>query len=180
MPGLAAVLVYVTVVVVLLATYKIVKLSRDRRRPRFGDADAYEGNLVTPPPGEHDRAPTAGRLPGWHGAPGGRRSGDTGGHGSDPTRCARRRAALASAGPAGLALLLLLSWPVIALAVGTAEPTGRTRRMHARGLRVLGPGPGVYNHDLVCSTAAKQATPSGQMKAPSHPATRARVRCSGQ
>jgi hypothetical protein len=48
MSGFAAVLVYLAVVVVLLASYKIVKMRMNRRKPHFGEADAYEGNLVTP------------------------------------------------------------------------------------------------------------------------------------
>jgi hypothetical protein len=52
MSGFAAVLVYLAVVVVLLAVYMIVKTRRNRRRPRLGDAEAYEGNLVTASAGE--------------------------------------------------------------------------------------------------------------------------------
>lgn len=78
MSGPAAVLMYLAVVVVLLASYKIIKRRLSRGKPRFGDADAYEGNLVTPPAGEHCHPPTAGGLPGGgHAAHAGRPFGHT-------------------------------------------------------------------------------------------------------
>jgi hypothetical protein len=78
MSGLPAVLVYLAMVVVLVAAYKILKRRRGRGRPRFGDADAYEGNLVTPPAGERRQRPAAGGVSG--GGPAahpGQRFGDT-------------------------------------------------------------------------------------------------------
>jgi hypothetical protein len=77
MSGPLSVLVYVAAVIVLLAAYKIVKRWRDRGKRHFGDADAYEGNLVTPSAGEHP--PTAGGLSGGgHASHAGRRFGETG------------------------------------------------------------------------------------------------------
>jgi hypothetical protein len=73
MSGFGAALAYLAVVVVLLAAYKIIKRRVDRAKPRFGDADAYEGNLATPSAGEHRHPPVAGELhSGAHAAHGGR------------------------------------------------------------------------------------------------------------
>jgi hypothetical protein len=79
MSGPPALLLYLAVVVTLLTAYKIVKRRRNRSKPRFGDADAYEGNLVILSADERHRPPTAGRLPGGGLAShSGRRFGDTG------------------------------------------------------------------------------------------------------
>lgn len=79
MSGLPGVLAYLAVVVVLVAAYKIVKWRRGRGKPRFGDAEAYEGNLAAPPAGEHPHPPASGGLPsGGHATPAGRRLADSG------------------------------------------------------------------------------------------------------
>lgn len=78
MSGPPALLVYLAVVAALLAAYKIVKRRRDRSKPGFGDANAYEGNLVTPSADDPHRPPTADRSPsGGLASHSGRSFGDT-------------------------------------------------------------------------------------------------------
>jgi hypothetical protein len=78
----ADLLIYLAVVAALWAIYMIRKHRRQASKPRLGDADAYEGNLVIPSPG-HEQ-------PGRHGfhsphtsdhiVPGIGHSGHVGGH----------------------------------------------------------------------------------------------------
>jgi hypothetical protein len=73
--------IYLAVVVVAWAGMAAFRGRQRGRRPRLGDRDAYDGNLIVPPPGS---APPHGRsgLNG-HGLPGGHDGGHighTGGH----------------------------------------------------------------------------------------------------
>lgn len=69
----ADLLIYLAVVTALWAAYVIGKRRRARGKRRFGNSDAYEGNLIIPPGGESHGAPH--RL-----GPHGGHSGHDGGH----------------------------------------------------------------------------------------------------
>ena len=78
-------LIYLAVVLVVWAGVAVFRHRRRAGRPSLGDADAYEGNLVIPPPGSaatQHRAHSShgGHVPGHGGAQAGH-GGHIGGHG---------------------------------------------------------------------------------------------------
>ena len=88
MPVSTSLLVYIGVVVVLWIAYLVRKRWRAGSKPRFGDADAYDGNLIIPPPGELHGTATGGHSASHVGHAGhvGHTHGPAGGHaGHGPT-----------------------------------------------------------------------------------------------
>ncbi|HEY7144871.1 MAG TPA: hypothetical protein VH637_11530 [Streptosporangiaceae bacterium] len=83
MSGVAELLIFLTLLGAVRAGYVIRKVRRERQKPRLGDADAHEGNLLLPPgqayhhhrPGGH----AAGSHGGWHSP--GQEHGGLGDHG---------------------------------------------------------------------------------------------------
>lgn len=64
----------------LWVSYVVRTVRRERLRPRFGPADAYEGNLIVPPPGRGHHGRSSGQGTGVSGHGGGI-SGHSAGHG---------------------------------------------------------------------------------------------------
>jgi hypothetical protein len=65
--GYAAVFAVVAVMVALWHITALIRRRREGERPRFGDADAFEGNLLVPPAGEPHGRSGHGHGPGGHG-----------------------------------------------------------------------------------------------------------------
>jgi hypothetical protein len=73
-------LICLGVLAALWVSYVVPTVRQERRRPRFGPADAYEGNLIVPPPGRGHHGRSSGHGTGVSGH--GRHGGGTGGHGA--------------------------------------------------------------------------------------------------
>jgi hypothetical protein len=76
----AELLIYLGVIAAARVFYVVRKVRRERRRqPGMpGPADAYEGNLVVPAPGQHGRGHRHGIVHGGHGGFGGHGGGHAG------------------------------------------------------------------------------------------------------
>ena len=79
----AELLIYLGVIAAARVLYVVRQIRRERRRQAGmpGPADAYEGNLVVPVPGQHGRGHGHGIGPGGHGVAHGWHDGGHAGHG---------------------------------------------------------------------------------------------------